>query len=211
MVIHIKWDNDKKGIVLPVNPQAFKIANSMNNTSVMVHNLGEINLKGKRGLWSITLESFFPSQKYSFAMDSYHDPYQHYIKMLKARFQANTTLHLVITETNINMYCTIESFEYGHEEKNMDVAYSLTLKEYREEEATPAGKPKRVAKGKGAASYKWKKGDTWPKVTKMKLGSSKKWKAVRKKNFAVIKKARRKHPKKKEKQALIGYKVVVKA
>ena len=199
MVIHIKWDNDKKGIVLPVNPQAFKIANSMNNTSVMVHNLGEINLKGKRGLWSIV------------SMDSYHDPYQHYIKMLKARFQANTTLHLVITETNINMYCTIESFEYGHEEKNMDVAYSLTLKEYREAEATPAGKPKRVAKGKGTSSYKWKKGDTWQKVTKMKLGSSKKWKAVRKKNAAVIKKARRKHPKKKEKQALVGYKVVVKA
>lgn len=211
MIIHIKWGSDKKGIVLPINPQAFKISNGMNNTSLLVHNLGEINLKGKRGLWSITLESFFPSQKYDFAMDSYHPPYEYYIKKLKALFVANTTVHLIITKTDINMYCTIESFEYGHEERNMDVSYSLTLKEYREAEATPAGKPKRVTKEKGTGSYKWKKGDTWQKVTKMKLGSSKKWKTVRKKNAAVIKKAKKKFPKKKEKTALIGYKVTIKA
>lgn len=45
MDIYIKWDSDKKGFLLPINPEGFELSDSMNNTSVIVHNLGEINLK----------------------------------------------------------------------------------------------------------------------------------------------------------------------
>jgi hypothetical protein len=70
---------------------------------------------------------------------------------------------------------------------------------------------------------KWKKGDTWQKVTKRALGKSDKWKTVKKDNAKVVSKAKKayiskykkahngKTPKKvDEKVALIGYKVVVK-
>ena len=181
----------------------------MSNTTVTVHGFGEINLKGKRGLKEITLASFFPGQEYDFAQDTYKEPYENYIKKIKALFESNETVHLIITGTDIDGFFTIDSWQYGHEEKNSDVAYSMTLKEYR----MPGSEnvQKRQTKQAKTVTHKWKKGDTWQKLTKSKLGFSKKWKDVRKKNLTVIKKAKKKYPKKKEKEALIGYKVVIKA
>ena len=204
MDIYIKWNNDQSGIQLPILPASFEISNEMKNTSIMIHNLGEINLKGTRGLYSITWECFFPNEKYHFAKTGYYDPYEYYIAQLKARMETNDTVHLIITGTDINMYCTIEAFSYGHEERNGDVKYSITLREYRtiqsvSVEAGVSVAVTRVTKSETSSSHTWKKGDTWQKVTKAKLGSSAKWKKVKQNNKAVIKKAKKKHPKKKEK------------
>ena len=159
-------------------------------------------------------DSFFPGQRYDFAQDSYHRPYGYYIKKLKKLFESNATVHLVITETDINGYFTIETFEYGQEERGNDVAYSIELKEHREIGST---RVKRATKSTATKSVTWKKGYTWPKVTKSVLGSSKTYKTQKKNNKAVINKAikayKKKHPKVKkvnEAAALIGYKVVIK-
>lgn len=205
MDIYLNWDNEEKSILLPINPSSFEIAGSQNNQSVYVHNLGEINLKGKRGLYSITLESFFPSRKYDFSHGTYHDPYDYYCKKLTKLYESNKTIHLIITETDINMFCTIESFSHGEADRSGDVKYRLTLKEYREVMVS-----KRMSTKKKETSYVWKKGDTWPKVVKKQLGSSSTWKQVRKANSSVINKAKRKNPKTKESVALAGYKVVIK-
>lgn len=69
------------------------------------------------------------------------------------------------------MYCTIESFTFGENEKNRDIYYSVTFKEYRDIEKRPAKKTTQVM-------YLWKAGDTWPQVCKKMLGSSKEWKKV---------------------------------
>ena len=50
MDIHIRWNNDAYGFIIPINPEEVMINVTMNNTSLNIHNLGEINLKGKRGL-----------------------------------------------------------------------------------------------------------------------------------------------------------------
>lgn len=205
MDIYLNWDNEEKSMLLPINPSSFEISGSQNNQSVYIHNLGEINLKGKRGLYSITLESFFPAQEYDFSHGEYHDPYDYYCKKLKNLYEQNKTVHLIITDTDINMFCTIESFTHGEADRSGDVKYSLTLKEYREITAS-----KRMSTKKKEISYTWKKGDTWSKVVKKHLGSSSTWKQVRKSNMSVINKAKRKHPKAKEAAALVGYKVVIK-
>ena len=116
---------------------------------------------------------------------------------------------MVITETSINGYFTIENLNYGHNEKTNDVAYSMELKEYRELGSTKVT-TKRVTKEVKTTSRKWKKGDTWQKVTKAVLGSSSTWKTQQKNNKSVISKAKKKYPKKKENDALIGYTVVIK-
>lgn len=202
MNIHISWNNEKNRIILPVNPEEYQLSGSMNNTSVTVHNFGEINLKGKRNLRDISFESFFPGASYSFSQDRFKDPY-YYVEKFEKLMEDNETVHLVITETNINGFFTVESFAYGNKDGTKDVYYTLVLKEYREINS------KRVKKKK-SDSYKWKKNDTWQSVTKKQLGSSKNWKKIKKKNAAVIKKAKKKYPKKKERDALIGYKVVLK-
>lgn len=213
MDIYIKWDNDSKSIQIPILPESFAIEDSMNNTTINIHNLGDINLKGKRGLYGLSFESFFPDQKYGFERGIHHDPYDYYIKKLKDLFENNTTLHVVITETNINGHFTIESLTYGHSEKTKDVNYSIGFREYRSLSTTSDGSSKsgRVSKTKETKTVSWKKGDTWQRVTKTVLGSSKTYKAQKKNNKSVVKKAMKKHPKKKEKDALVGYKVVIKA
>lgn len=205
MEIYLCWNNDEKKIRLPINPSSFKVAASQNNQSVYVHNLGEVSLKGKRGLYGITLESFFPGQKYSFQHGAYHDPYKYYCTKLRRLFRKNETIHLIITDTNINMFCTIESFAYGEADQSGDVSYTLALKEYRMH-----GTAKRISTKKKEATYTWKKGDTWSKVVKRHMGSSDTWKKVRAANQNVIRKAKKNAPKKKEVDALIGYKVVIK-
>lgn len=205
MEIYLCWNDDKNKILFPINPSSFTNEASQNNQSVYVHNLGELSLKGKRGLYSITLESFFPAQKYDFQKGRWHDPYDYYCDKLRKLFEKNKTVHLVITETSINMYCTIDSFSYGEEDQSGDVYYSLTLKEYRTATAT-----KRISTKKKNTTYTWRKGDTWPKVVKKHTGSSSTWKAVRKLNLATVNKAKRKNPKKKEALALVGYEVTIK-
>lgn len=205
MEIYLCWNNDEKRMLLPINPSSFEASASQNNQSLYVHNLGEIALKGKRGLYSITLESFFPAQKYGFQHGGFHKPYDYYCAKLKKLFERNETMHLIITDTDINMFCTIENFVHGEADQSGDVSYTLELKEYREVEAA-----KRISTNKKETSYTWKKGDTWPKVVKKHMGSSNTWKKVRKSNQSVISKAKKKAPKKKEVDALIGCKVVIK-
>lgn len=152
MDIFIKWNGDKNEIKIPVLPSSFSLNGSVNNTSVIIQDLGEINLKGKRNLYSFGFNSFFPCQAYDFAHDTYKDPYEFYIKSLKTLFEGNTTVHVIVTETSINGFFTIESFSHGHSEKVKDVDYSLTFKEYREIEGSG-----RVGKEKKKTSIKWKK------------------------------------------------------
>ena len=221
MNIFINWNDDKESMQLPVNPESFDIESSQNNTSVVVHSLGEINLKGKRNLKGVSFDSFFPAQQYDFCRCACEEPYA-YIQKLEALLEDNTTLHLIITDTEINMQCTIESFSYGEAERNGDVYYSLSLKEYRVLKNTDVtankkanttikkATTKRASKTVKSQKYKWKKGDTWHKVAKKKTGTSANYKALKKQNKAVIKKAMKKHPLKKEKEALIGYEVVIK-
>lgn len=210
MNIFINWDYEKEQLLLPINPESFEKAGTQNNTSVYVHNLGEINLKGKRGLYEINIESFFPAQEYSFIQgNEFLEPYKYCAKLEKL-YEDNTTVHLVITETDINMYCTIENFAYGETAGSRDVKYSLAFKEQREIIHKKRVIDKNTTSAKKTITYKWKKGDTWPKVCKKKLGSSKDWKKIRKKNLSVITKAKKKHKGKKETVALIGSKVVLK-
>lgn len=215
MDIYIKWNNDKSGIRLPVNPENFDLSGSMNNTTVNIHNLGEIVLKGKRNLYSLSLSSFLPANKYNFLKGSFQDPLILNQKF-KTLFENNETVHVVITDTDINGYFVFGDYSYGFHDKTYDIYYTFNFTEYRGDNAT---KKKRVSKSVSKnISYTWKKGDTWQKVAKAKLGSSAKWKTLRKQNKSVVEKAKKaykkKHPKVKnidEKKALIGYKVVIKS
>ena len=212
--MYIKWTQSgkTKQIRLPVLPSSFTMSNSQNNTSVMVHNFGELNLKGKRGLWEITIDSFFPKRKCEFEHGTHQKRYNYYIRLIKKLFENNTTVIFLITGTTISFNCTITDFSYGEEDGTGDVSYSITFKEYREtavKELKNIQSKKRITMTAVTGAYKWKKGDTWPKVCKKKLGTSKNWKKVRKSNLAVIKKAKKKYPKKKEILALVGYKVVI--
>lgn len=214
MDIYIKWDNDEKKIRIPILPESISQNESMNNTSLYVHNKGEVNLKGKRNLKTVSWSSFFPGkEKYDFQHGDFHDPYDYYCKKLKDLEEKNETVHLIVTDTDINFYCTIDQFDHGPQEKVADVGYTISFKEHREVNRLTKNKKKpstKPQKKKKAWTGKWKKGDTWHALCKKHLGSSSEWKTKRKDNTSVIHKAKKAHPKKKETVALIGYTVTIK-
>lgn len=202
MDMFIRWNNDTEGFQLPVNPENYTLGGAQSNTSVYVHDLGEINLKGKRSLYSLSWDGFFPAQAYDFCMCPPDEPLA-YVRKLAQLMEENVTVHVLIG-VRVNLFCTIESFTHGEEDGSGDIKYSIAFKEYRE-----TGNATRTEKEKLKQTYKWKKGDTWKKVCKKLLGSSSYAADNKKRNKKVINKAKKKRPKKKTNVALIGYKVVI--
>ena len=202
MDIIIRWDKEANGFQLPINPNSYTVDGKQNNTSVYIHELGEINLKGKRALRTVSWSSCFPAQRYEFCKVDPLEPMT-YISMLESCLEKNTQMHVLIG-TNLNMFATIESLQWLDDEQNGDINYSITFKEERE-----PGAAKRTAKEVVPVTYTWKKKDSWAKVCKKLLGDSKYAKSCKKKNKAVIKAAKKATKKKKEAVALVGYKVVI--
>lgn len=192
MDITISWNSDKSKLVLPVNPSELMIGGTMNNTSVEVADFGEVNLKGKRSLLTFSVSSFFPSQPYPFSKDksSSNNSYSKYIKTLFQLFNNNTTLHVVVSGTNINSNFTMESFTYGHNDCTKDVAYTIDFKQYKNVKSSNVKRA--TTKKVVSKTVTWKKGYTWQSVTKSVLGKSDTWKTQRKNNSSVIKNALKK-------------------
>lgn len=163
-------------IQLPVLPASFKIKEGMNNTEVNINGLGTINLLGKRGLKEIGFDSFFPAQTYGFCRCTPKDPYGYYCKKLIKAMEENTIGILIITGADISLQCTIDSFEYGEEDNSGDVAYTISLKEYRSVKAS------RVEKKTKQTTYKAQKGDTFYKISRVLFGNSAYAKKIASKN-----------------------------
>lgn len=199
MNIHIKWNNDKSDLQLPVLPEAFEISGMQNNSTITIHDFGDINLLGVRSLYEITLESFFPHMHYDFCKCKPKKPYE-YIEKLRNLFEKNTVVHLIITGTKINSHFTISSFSFGEEERVGDVRYSITLTEYRKPKVAKKSKQKanksstkiqlakgaRISKKTKSCTYKCKKGDTLQKVSKYLTGTSANWRAIYNQNKKKI-------------------------
>lgn len=216
MDIYIKWNNEKKWIKLPILPSSYAIDGKQQNTSVNVHAFGEVNLKGKRALMTVSWSCFFPGQSYYFAKDKYRNPIKYYVQQFETLMENNTTIHVIIGN-RVNMFGTIESFKWSESDSNGDISYDIAIKEFRE-----PGDKTRIKKSFTGYSveYKWKKGDTWKKICKKNLmGDATLADQNRKANKKVINKAIKAYKKKKkikktkiikEETALVGYKVVLK-
>lgn len=163
MDIFIK--TNRKTIQLPVLPSSFFIKEAVNNTEVNINSIGTVNLLGKRGLKSIQFSSFFPAQQYNFLKCAAAAPYTYCAELIKA-MEENDICVLTITGTNISLTSTIESFEYGEEDRCGDVSYTISFKEYRS--VSTARVQKKVVK----KTYKVKKGDTWYSIARKFTGLS---------------------------------------
>lgn len=177
---------------LPVSPESFEMGINNNNTTVNINSLGDINLLGKRGLYSISLSSFFPNQYYYFCVTKPRAPY-YYIEVLQTALDNNDICQLIITGTNVNLACTIEDLKYGERDGSGDVYFTISLKEYREVEhkkvnssVLSSNRARTTTKTTSERTYCVKKGDTLSGIAKSQTGSSSNWRTIYNDNKSVI-------------------------
>lgn len=120
-------------IQLPVNPEKVKVTVSGDNETVEVISLGEINRLKSRKLKEISFESFFPYDSWFPAIRTkgkFKRP-KFYKKFFESLMNDRQPALLTITGLDIDMYVSIEDFEYYHQAgDHEDAYYSLELKEY---------------------------------------------------------------------------------
>ncbi|WPC40617.1 hypothetical protein [Clostridium sp. JS66] len=115
---------------LPVNPPSFELERGANN-EVFETEEGEINLIGNKKLATITFSSFFPAQKGTYCVCTPRDDPYEYVWIIENWMHWKSPVRLIITDTNINMLCSIESFPYKEVAMSRDIEFTLNLREYK--------------------------------------------------------------------------------
>lgn len=186
---------------IPVLPSEYTVTSEQENTSVTVCNLGEINLLGKQKLRSISFSSFFPSYYDSGYCDYRSDKPKKLVERIEKMKRAGR-VKLTITGTAINMYVTIESFEWGESDGTGDVNYTLNLKEHKKvsipasilvkEASTTASVSEQAETTQreqttqtSTQSYTVQSGDTLSGIAKKLTGSSS-WQTIYEQNKGII-------------------------
>lgn len=122
-------------IQLPVNPEDITISGSSNNDTTDTVGQGEISNIGFPGLKELTISSFFPKryngELYINTGGQFEGP-EFYIKFFEDIKKDRKPFRLIITDLNINMLVSIESFSNTYQYGTDDVDYELELKEYKE-------------------------------------------------------------------------------
>lgn len=188
MDYYLSFNNNKERLRLPVIPSSFNITIPHQNTSVDITNLGEINLIGKTGLATMTIESFFPKQQYSFCFyNDFPTPYE-CIKLLLKWKDSGKPIRVIVTDTPINYAMAIESLTYSEVDGTGDVYFTLDLKEYKFVKTTTvqvgqlkSPQTKRQTKST-QKEYVVKEGDTLWGIAKKTTGNGDNYKIIAKKN-----------------------------
>lgn len=182
---------------IAVLPPEYEVTSESNNTQVVIHSLGEINLLGKRKLKNISFSSFFPKREYSFCEYSPFPSPKESVKIVE-KMKNNGVLHLTITGTKVNMDCTIESFTWGENDGTKDINFTLEFKEYRKVKIKEKKKKEKVTKKVVPATtqrttkeiksttYTVVSGDNLSKIAKKLTGSSANWQAIYNQNKESI-------------------------
>lgn len=194
MDYYLSFNNNEERLRLPVIPSSFEISIPHQNTTVNITNLGEINLIGKTGLATMTIESFFTKQQYSFCLyKDFPHPYD-CIKLLLKWKDSGKPIRVIVTETPINYAMAIESITYSEVDGTGDVYFVLELKEYKFIKAsnvttttTSNGTTLKIPNTKRETKptpneYVVKKGDTLWGIAKKVTGEGANYKTIAEKN-----------------------------
>lgn len=131
--IWLTHNGEAEKLRLPVLPEAISIGNGSLNKSVEISGLGEIVIKQDRPALTIEFSSFFPAARFPGLQVSSITPPQTIVEKITSWKNSDKPIHFLITGTNVNLYCTIESFPCSEQGGDVGtIHYSLALKEYRE-------------------------------------------------------------------------------
>ena len=194
MDYYLSFNNNEERLRLPVIPSSFEVTIPHQNTTVNITELGEINLIGKTGLASMTIQSFFPNQDYPFCLyTGYPKPYE-CIKLLLKWKESGKPIRVIVTETPINYAMAIESLSYSEVDGTGDVYFTLELKEYKfiktpsigtSSKNTLTTPPTNREVKSPPTTYVVRKGDTLWLIAKKLTGEGSNYKVIATKNDII--------------------------
>lgn len=121
-------------LVLPVVPNEMPTVSSPQANGSFESVLGEINVIGPMGLRTVTIESQFPVREYGWMRPGSSADGMGYVRAIERGRRRGEPMRVIILDRDgaeyLNMSCTADSFEY-HADRAGDIAFSLTLREYR--------------------------------------------------------------------------------
>lgn len=119
--------------ILPYVPSEVTIDSPQNNEEFETINSGILNLIGNMGLRSVTIDSIFFNRRYDWMPEkAVSDPWS-YVKFFEQYRNEKIPFRININDGSreaLDMACTVESFSYTMD-RNKNIKYSLTVKEYR--------------------------------------------------------------------------------
>jgi LysM repeat protein len=169
-----------------VLPSSIEIGTAQQNSTVNIINYGEINIIGKRNLRTLSLSSFFPNKNTDYTFVRYTNYAEPLAYVKKFQSWLGNPIHLLVTDTDINMDMTIESFSYSKQDSTGDIYFTLELKEYKKPVLKATTKKKvskkstkisrvdtrRITKKVDTMKYTVKKGDTIMSIAKKLTGDA---------------------------------------
>ncbi len=187
----LSFDGGKELFQIPVNPEKIDVNNGSSNQSINITDLGEITIIQGRKQIQFSFSSFFPKTKFNgisvYELLSPND----YVEKIERWKASKKPIQIVITGANIDIYCTIESFNYYHIGGDIGtIYYSISLKEYREvsirkvntdvanKVATVSENTRRVDNTIKPSTYTVVKGDCLWNISHKFLGNGNRYKEI---------------------------------
>lgn len=194
----------KTKMQLPVIPEEYKFSESMDHVTENIVKYGEVLLPGDKKLVTFSLSAHFPNQKRAYCQCTPKKP-MWYIKQLRS-WKSNKSIVVVQITGKRTMNCLISELEWGEQDGSGDIYYTISFVENKDiyktkkkivKSTSTTSKKKTSSSAKKATKtyYIIKKGDTLPKIAKLKLGNSKYWTQIYRNNKSVIEAAAKKHKK----------------
>ena len=124
-------ESAKEELILPVTPSGYEINHGIKSEKISLTELGETNLPGKRYMMDIKISCMFPARQYSFLNPgALTEPY-FYVRKFEQWCDSQTILRFIISGTNINTTCFIESIDFGEKDGTGDISAVLNVAQYR--------------------------------------------------------------------------------
>ena len=182
-------------LVLPVTPPSYQWSFGRQIESVMLDQLGEINLPGGTLLGSCTLEVLLPARLYPFCNAGASPRPDDYLDLLETWSKAGSVLRWIVSGTRVNTQVLIESVEHGEEDGTNDIYATIRLRGYQRPEmpvlAAAGGGVQTSRDSKTGASstktYTVQPGDTLWGIARKYYGSGPEYKRIAAANQDQIK------------------------
>ncbi len=186
--IWLTYDGEKEKFQFPVHPEQINLKQGSSNESVDIVGLGEVTIMQEKPEAEVSWSSFFPSIPFS-GMQVEKLIWPEEIKfLLKTWMGSKKPCHLIVTNTKINLFCTIERFDCNERGGAIgELNYDITFREYRQptirkvnldkktQTATVSKTEERTDNTVAPATYSVVQGDCLYNIAKRQLGNAERW------------------------------------